>query len=201
MKLTYDYLVEKAVDSLVKENAASTEEAEVYRFGVEVTLLKAMHLISYFIIALCMKQVFEFVIIFAIFCAFRRNTGGYHAKTRMGCYLFSCIVIVVMLTIARGGMSPVHMAELSLCDIIIMRFISPVKNENRPLDEEEISCFRRRLFVLDVLFVLVFAITAKLGYFRLVWLFTIGVTLVTSLAVLGKINYELSNFLQHKRGI
>ncbi|MCM1256319.1 MAG: accessory gene regulator B family protein [Roseburia sp.] len=201
MKFTYDYLVEKAVDSLVKENAASREEAEVYRFGVEVTLLKVLHLISYFAIALCMRQVLEFIIIFSIFCAFRRNTGGYHAKTRMGCYLFSCIVIAVMLTVSRGEMSLMHMAGLSICDLTVLVFISPVKNENRPLDEEEISYFRRRLFVLGVLFVLVFVITAWLEYLQLVWLYTIGLTLVTLLAVLGKIYNERSIFPQSKRGI
>lgn len=46
MKITYDYLVEKAVNCLVKENTASPEDVEIYRFGVEVTFLKIMQGLS-----------------------------------------------------------------------------------------------------------------------------------------------------------
>ena len=97
MKITYDYLVEKAVNCLVKENTASPEDVDIYRFGVEVTFLKIMHLFSDFLIAVCMKKVPEFLMIFGIFCAFRRNTGGYHAKTRVGCYVFSCLAVAAAL--------------------------------------------------------------------------------------------------------
>lgn len=187
MKLTCDSLIGKAVDCLLKENIAGADEAEIYRFGLEITLLKAVHLISYFGIAACMKKIPEFIIIFGVFYAFRRNTGGFHAKTRMGCYWFSGLMVIVSLAVTKGEMPLAHICGLSLCELMILWLISPVKNDNRPMDEEEISCFRKRLFLTMALYAAVFLLTAKLGYYRLVSLYSIGLTLTTVLVILGKI--------------
>lgn len=201
MKTAFDHLVDKAVDRLVKENNANTEEAEIYRFGVEVTFLKALHWVSDLLIAVCLGKVPEFIVIFGVFCAFRRNTGGYHAKTRIGCYLFSCLAVVATLAATEAEMTLPYMCGISVCELITLMLISPIKNENRPMDDEEISYFRKRLYILAIIYVTAFFFTVRLGYFRLVWLYTIGLTLVTLLAALGKAGYELSNFRQRKRGI
>lgn len=50
-------------------------------------------------IAFLMNRATECVIILAIFCLFRQNAGGYHAKTRVGCYVFSCAMIIVALLV------------------------------------------------------------------------------------------------------
>lgn len=186
MKIAYEYLVDKVVGSLLKENNADVEEAEIYRFGVEVTLLKTWHVVSYFGIAACMRKIPEFIIIFGIFCAFRRNTGGFHAKTRMGCYLFSCLMVMASLAVTEGEINLSYMCGLSICELVILWFISPVKNENRPMDEEEIFHFRKRLYIISAIFTAVFIFTANLGYFYLVYLYTIALTLSTVLTVFGK---------------
>ena len=187
MKSTYDYLVDKVTNSLLKENAADADEAEIYRFGIEITILKSLHFLSYLVIAACMRKVLEFIIIFGVFYAFRRNVGGFHAKTRMGCYIFSCAAIAIALAAVGKETYPIFMGILALSELIVLVFIFPIRNENRPLDEEEISCFKKRLYMLIVLFVAVFTITEEMGCFCLVQLYTIGLTLATSLAVLGKI--------------
>lgn len=187
MRLTCDSLIDKAVDCFRKENIAGTDEEEIYRFGLEITLLKILHFISYFGIAACMKKIPEFIIIFGIFCTFRRNTGGFHAKTRMGCYLFSCLMVSISLAATGGEIHLRCIYGLSLCDLVVLWFISPVKNENRPMDQEEISCFRKRLCIIIAIYAFVFLFTVKLGYFYLVFLYSIGLTLTTVLAVFGKI--------------
>lgn len=197
----YDFFVEKWVSYLAKENNASAEDIEIYRFGVEVTLLKTMHWLSDILIAVSMKKLPEFIIVIGVFCAFRRNTGGYHAKTRIGCYLFSCLAVVAALAATEAEMTLPYMCGISVCELITLMLISPIKNENRPMDDEEISYFRKRLYILAIIYVTAFFFTVRLGYFRLVWLYTIGLTLVTLLAALGKAGYELSNFRQRKRGI
>lgn len=187
MRRICDSLIGKAVDCFLKESIADTDEAEFYQFGLEITLLKTIHFISYVGIAACMKKIPEFIIIFGIFCVFRRNTGGFHAKTRMGCYLFSCLAVIVSLAVTEGEISMVFLYGLSLCDLMVLCFISPVRNENRPMDEEEIFCFRKRLYRITVIYAAVFFFTAEMGYHNLVCLYSIGLTLTTVLTMLGKI--------------
>ena len=93
----YRNLIDKIAYRLVADNSIDFADVEAYKFGLDVTILKVFHYISYIAIALCMKKYLEFVIIFAVLYAFRRNTGGFHAKTKVGCYLFSCAVIFLSL--------------------------------------------------------------------------------------------------------
>lgn len=187
MKSVSEALVDRILDKLIENNSIDAADAEVYKFGVETILLKALHYTSYFVIALCMNKFLEFAIIFAVFYIFRRNTGGYHAQTRIGCYLFSCAVIFLSLFATELSFSWQGAAIISILDIIILLILSPVQNSNRNLDTEEIVYFRHRLRILSVIFFVVYigTIGLKLGYF--ITLYTIGVTMDTLLTILGKL--------------
>lgn len=99
-KNIYDSMIDRITAHLTEAGCICAEEADVYRFGIEVTFLKLVHIVSYLLIALCMGHVLEFVIIFGIFYVFRKNTGEFHARTRPGCYLFSCAAVTVALLLA-----------------------------------------------------------------------------------------------------
>lgn len=68
MRTAFESLLNKIVSRLIKDRLIEAEEAEVYRVGVEVTLLKAIHIDSYIMIALFLGRVLEFIVVFSIFC-------------------------------------------------------------------------------------------------------------------------------------
>ena len=185
MKSVSEALVDRILDKLIENNSIDAADAEVYKFGVETILLKVLHYTSYFVIALCMNKFLEFAIIFAVFYIFRRNTGGYHAQTRIGCYLFSCAVIFLSLFATELRFSWQGAAMISILDIIVLLILSPVRNSNRNLDMDEIACFRHRLRILSVIFVVVYIATIILGTEYFTALFTIGLTMDTILTILG----------------
>lgn len=183
----YRNLIDKITYGLVANSTINSADVEAYKFGLEVTILKAFHYVSYIAIALCMKKLIEFAIIFAVLYAFRSNTGGFHAKTRIGCYLFSCAVIFLSLFATDLSFSWRGAAIISILDIIVLLVLSPVQNSNRNLDKEDIIYFRHRLRILSMIFLVIFAasIGVKAGYLTL--LHTIGLTMDTLLTILGKI--------------
>ncbi|MDE6663360.1 MAG: accessory gene regulator B family protein [Lachnospiraceae bacterium] len=187
MKNVSEVLVDKIIDNLIENNSIDVADVDVYKFGVETTLLKALHYTSYFVIALCMNKFLEFAIIFAVFYVFRRNTGGCHARTRIGCYLFSCAVIFLSLFATELNFSWWGAAIISILDIVVLLVLSPVQNSNRNLDTEEIEYFRHRLRILSAIFVVVYIATIglRIGYF--ITLYTIGLTMDTLLTILGKL--------------
>lgn len=187
MKNVSEVLIEKIIKKLIENNSIDVADVEVYKFGIETTLLKALHYTSYLVIALCMNKFFEFAIIFAVFYIFRRNTGGFHAKTRIGCYLFSCAVIFLSLFATEINFSWQGAAVISILDIIILLILSPVKNSNRNLDAEEIKYFRHRLRLWSVFFSVVYIATLGLRAGYLITLYTIGLTMDTLLTILGKL--------------
>lgn len=187
MKNVSEILVDKIIENLIKNNSIDVADVEVYKFGVEATILKLLHYTSYLVIALCMDRFLEFAIIFAVFYIFRRNTGGFHAQTRIGCYLFSCAVIFLSLLATRLSINWWSAATISFLDIIVLLVLSPVQNSNRNLDTEDIEYFRHRLRILSAIICVVYIITIGLrgGYF--ITLYTIGLTMNTLLTILGKL--------------
>lgn len=183
----YRNLIDRITYGLVEDESIDAADVEAYKFGLEVTILKAIHFVSYIAIALCMKKFFEFIIIFALFYVFRRNTGGFHAQTRIGCYLFSCAVIFLSLLVTELSFAWWGMAVVSVLDLIVLLILSPVQHINRKLDAEDIACFRRRLKIISLAFLIIYAVTSGLGGLYLVKLYTIGATMVTLLTVLGKL--------------
>lgn len=187
MKSVSEILVDKVIENLMENNSIDAADVEVYKFGVEATLLKALHYTSYLVIALYMNKLLEFAVIFAVFYIFRRNTGGFHAKTRIGCYLFSCAVIFLSLFATKLNFGWWGMTTVALLDLIVLLVLSPVQHSNRKLDTEDIVCFRRRLKIISLVFVIIYAVTTKMGGMYLIELYTIGLTMVTLLTIMGKL--------------
>ena len=182
-------MIDKIAYRLVADNSIDFADVEAYKFGLDVTILKVFHYISYIAIALCMKKYLEFVIIFAVLYAFRRNTGGFHAKTKVGCYLFSCVVIFLSLLATGVSFSWWGAVMLSILDIIALLILSPVQNSNRNLDTDDIEYFRHRLRILSVIFLVVYIATIRLKAEHFITLYTIGLTMDTFLTILGKLQF------------
>ena len=81
---------ETFVEKLVSNEIINEKEADLYQFGIECLVLKLIHCISYLCIAACFQMVPQLIVIGCVLIPLRRNAGGYHAKTKMGCYIFSC---------------------------------------------------------------------------------------------------------------
>lgn len=187
MNEKYKHFVDKIANKLVADHTIDVTEIEAYKFGIEVTILKVIHYVSYIAIALCMRKFLEAVVIFAVLYTFRRNTGGFHAKTRLGCYVFSCAVIFLSLFATELNFAWWGMTATSVLDLIVLLIISPVQHINRKLDVEDIACFRRRLKIISLTFLIIYAVTSGLGGLYLVKLYTIGATMATILTVMGKL--------------
>ncbi len=182
--------IDRAIDTLLADGVISNPDAEVYRFGMETLILKTVHVISYVLIAVGMGKVQEFLIIFSVLCIFRRNTGGFHANTRLGCYFFSCSVIGISLLLCDVLVMLWQMNVMVLLLLLIMNSWAPVRNRNRRMDDDEATCFKRRLKRESVFFLLIYLVCIALGGSRLAYLLIIGIFTNTLLMILGKVQSE-----------
>ncbi len=126
------------------EKLVDEEDIEIYQFGIECMLLKVVHIVSYLLIGICMGEALSLLVSGSILIPLRRKAGGYHAKTRMGCYIFSCGVVFVLCLTNKIVMAPiVGMIGMVAADILIVLF-APVENENRVLEPDERILFRKQ---------------------------------------------------------
>lgn len=141
-------MTERLLKQMIQLHIIDSEDIEIYRFGLEGLWLKMIHYSSYFVIAVFCHEWKRFLVFFIAFLLLRKSAGGYHAKTRSGCYIGSCLLVfcIVMCmkmirfqenAILAGG---VLMALADLCIFIF----APMENRNRVYDEEESRYFRNR---------------------------------------------------------
>lgn len=139
-----NHIIDKTLERFVLEGSISKKESDIYRFGLECMLLKIVHYITYFLIAFLLHSLGSLLLSACIFAPLRSRVGGYHARTRWGCYVFSCFMVVI-LCILNGNPIPNCYLIFGLwsADVIIY-LLAPVKTESNPLDLDEEKRFHKQ---------------------------------------------------------
>ena len=155
-------MTERIICQLIRYDIIDRKDEEIYRFGLEVLFLKCFHYISYLFIAFLCGELLRFLLFFVVFSLLRKNAGGYHAKTRTGCYIASCFTILLVVISLKyiemkGIVLALAVAFLILADGIIIG-LAPLENKNRKLDNAEKGYFRKKsvliLMLENILFIL-----------------------------------------------
>ena len=82
----------KITEHLLLMDVIDQKDAAIYCYGLEVLLLSLLEIISILCLALLVGNFFETLFYFAAFISLRLFAGGYHASTRLRCYLLSLFV-------------------------------------------------------------------------------------------------------------
>lgn len=159
------------VDRLVAHRIINDEDMEIYRFGLESVLLKAIHYVSMLFVGLLLGMLPETILFLITYAAIRAYAGGYHANTRGVCYVLSWVTILSVLLIAR--FSPVGITGVLAVAFIVLSFpvifiFAPVENSAKPLDALECTHYKKRaritLMLLSSLgLILAFVLPGPLG--------------------------------------
>lgn len=158
-----DKLLDKTMNFLYKNNDNMDEEqAEVIRYGLELLFIKISFFLCTMIIGIVMGSVFECLIFTILFSSIRTLAGGYHANTRMQCFIIS------MLTFTSGLclLKIVEIYEYILLPIAVVAIIfsiviweySPVDTDNKRLDNDEKILFRkktRKMIITEIFIALI----------------------------------------------
>ena len=160
-----DWASKKAVNVLLKNGCIAKQDFEIYCFGMEVTILKLIHMVSMLIIGVCFGMVAETIAFIMAYFAIRVYAGGYHAKTRLGCY--GCTLAIITFVLAVVKTCPLRtvwyecIVVLILSGIIIA-VIAPEGSSNKPLDKLEKSKYRKfTLIILCALEFLAFVLVVR----------------------------------------
>lgn len=134
--------------SMVKDGIILESEQDIYDFGIECLLLKLIHYISYITIAVILHQVFDLFVMASAFYPIRVNAGGYHAKTRIGCYFVSCLTVFSGLLFYRQNFSNKVYIICWLAASIIIYFNAPIDNEGKIMSRTEVEYYKKKTRVV-----------------------------------------------------
>lgn len=166
-------------DDLVRSGVVKEEDVAICVYGINQILVSALNVSSTLIIGMMFGVLLEVAVFMMAYIPLRSFAGGYHAKTPLRCYIFS----VIMLIIISIGMKYLSVAEwvyyaVLSAAILVVLALSPVEDQNKPLDETERKVYKKRAAIIA-------AVELVIGLaFKLFGLDSLFVAMVYSFAVL-----------------
>lgn len=147
------YILQRMLDfGLINE-----DEKDVLHYGLELFLIKISHYCGIFLVAIIVgggKGVQIILFFMPQYLYLRSITGGYHSKTRLGCFMISILITALVITNYKAF-------EISCINWI--RFIAsificincPIENINAPLTQKEKNILKQKVKIMLLLFNLI----------------------------------------------
>lgn len=153
--------MEKVIDHferrMVAGNVISKDETAVVRYGLEVFFISFLELAAIFVLASFVGNLANTVCFFLAFIPLRVFAGGFHASTRLRCFILSLMVYglftTAMVFIPTTWYEWTIASSIVLTGLIVWRW-SPTIHINRRFNEYDHWRFRRlslKIFFLECL--------------------------------------------------
>lgn len=136
---------ERVADSLVNAGAAPAEDKALYEFGIRQGIFLVINIGTAVLIGLSIGMTWQCIVFLLAYNPIRTYAGGYHARTPLACYLISIpITTAVLLAIKWLPWSGYMCVIILFCSLMIVGFLAPVADPNKPLNEREKSVYKGR---------------------------------------------------------
>lgn len=152
---------------LEKEDIIQKEDVDVCRYGLEVFTSSFLEIISILIFSAVIGNFFETLIFFIAFIPLRIYAGGYHADTKLKCYLVSLVVYGLFTVILKILPESLYMAIILpevLFTLIVVLTASPVIHHHKNVNIIEIHNFRKISMIIcitEIFIILLFTMIFK----------------------------------------
>jgi accessory gene regulator B len=146
----------RITDSLVNAGAVPSEDKALYEFGIRQGIFLVINIATAILIGLLMGMVWQSIVFLLAYNPIRSYAGGYHAGTPWACYLLSIpMMLAVLLGIKLIPWNGYVVIIAVICAGIAVLLLAPVEDSNKPLDQLEVTVFRKKarifLAVLSVI--------------------------------------------------
>lgn len=169
--LSFTTFAQHISDYLVKEQIIDEHRQSLYTFGISQMMDMMLNVVTAVLIAVFFRMIPQVILFTVAYINIRRYAGGYHAKTRQICYIYSSLMIVAALALINilTNYWQISLTVAAITGAIIF-ILAPVEHKNKPLRENEKKVYRQRarIFTGCELLIAVIAGVTKLPMFSAV---------------------------------
>lgn len=183
-------LSNKMFDSACQSGLICQTDKEIYQYGFEVTLLKCVHVVTMLLIGAIFRMLPEAGLFIIAYSSLRIYAGGFHAKTKIRCFIISCFMMIVVLLITKyypHQLNSSFFSCVTLISIIIILWLSPVENVNKELDIPEKKHYKKRVYMIGSLHLLVLAILTFTGQTQCLIILCLSEVVLSIMLIFGKL--------------
>lgn len=184
----FNYVSARITENMVKSGAVADEDKELYLFGIQQGLTIVLNLVTTVIIGLAFGVLWQVMLFMTAYIPLRSFAGGYHAKTPQRCYVLSILLLIaVALMIKYVDLHIYAQLGLLISASITVFVMSPVGNENKPLDELEKKVYKRKTIVICISEISVAIVFLCLNLTSLAVSMIWAVVVCAGMLILGKV--------------
>lgn len=133
-------------NTLWTQGIIQEEDIDTCRYGLDVFISSALEIASILIIAAIVGNFFQAVLLFTAFIPLRVYAGGYHADTKLKCYLISLGVYGVFTVIMNILPHELYLAlnmSGAIFSLIMVLIAAPVVHKNKAVNDIERKYYRK----------------------------------------------------------
>ena len=183
---------EKIADSLtnyiVENKVIQKDDSEIYKYGFWTGIEMIIYIATCCCIATQMNMLQECLVFFLVFFSLRSFVGGIHMSNYRKCFVCSCIVFyIILLAVDNIQLTDIWALSISTFELLIIFFMNPVENINRPVDKHEKKLFAYRIkqIIAIILGIIIFLFIKGCNSYLRTITYTLGIIIISML--LGKI--------------
>ncbi len=128
-----DRWLARVTEALRAKGVLTEEQAPVFQYGLESLLSSLWSYGSLVLLGAALGQFFDACLWILAYALLRQRAGGYHATTRLRCYVFSLAVGGMCMLLIRW-VSPLVCLMLAVAAVASVFLLAPVQHPNHPLN-------------------------------------------------------------------
>lgn len=144
-------LAQKTANQLAVQGIISQKDTAVYCYGLEALYSSLLELLTILFLSFFVGNFWQTVLFFAAFIPLRVYAGGYHAKTRLRCYLMSLAVYgvfsMVLLMTPVAWLLPFAWGG-SVLSLFIVWLLAPVAHQNHKISLKSRKVYRKTALMI-----------------------------------------------------
>lgn len=156
-------------NSLAENNFIKREDIDIYRYGIEMFIICVLEMAFVMLISVIVGNVFEAMLFFIGFIPIRIYSGGYHAETRIGCFIILIFVYGIFSVINRYGFMESYSFPaliMILANMLLVYKYSPLPNVDKKPNREAEKIYRKRSLLFTVIISGIVVLFIALGIFN-----------------------------------
>lgn len=132
------------IDKLKEYHLIVSEEDEIiFRYGFEL-LINAMVSVSVLLtVGTLLGYLKETVLFYLTYLFLKKNTGGYHAESHVGCVLQFNLFCFLLFLLYKHSLLPIYDAGILTLLIISVYFFAPLEDKNKKVTDEQLKTHKK----------------------------------------------------------
>ena len=177
-----------------KQLVSSEEDAIVIRYGLELIINSIISITILFSIGTLLGFFKETVVFYLTYLFLKKNTGGYHANSHIGCIQQFNLSCLAMFLLYKHGLLPIYETGLLFVMVFSVFIFAPIEDRNKKIPAEMFQSHKRKCRG-KAIFLLVLGLVLKVSNIRhntLYDFFYLGILMVCITILFGYLKKRLT---------